>query len=150
GFFLAMAYQQLGERAMARTWYDCAEEWLKGYEKRCAEREKHGKYTRPEPALLRRMQDEAAALLGVAPPGRSALEIQRSSRDRSGDTPGASASRAGWTPLFNGKDLSGWTVDSGERGSWRVENGDLVADGTGDATRSGYLLSDRDYSHFRL
>jgi hypothetical protein len=69
-----------------------------------------------------------------------------------------------WKPLFNGKDLSGWTVAAGRGGagnagaggapapvaasSWRVENGVLVG-GEGGG-RSGGLVSDEQFKDFEL
>src|SRR5262249_17507132 len=81
-----------------------------------------------------------------------------------GDTP-----EAGSTPLFNGKDLTGWhglkTMDPrsfealspDEKAKalaagaedlakhWRVENGEIVNDGQG-----AYLTSDKDYGDIEL
>ena len=56
----------------------------------------------------------------------------------------------GWASLFNGKDLTGWVVDSGSKNSWRIENGSLVVTGPGDYRESGWLLTERDYSDFIL
>ena len=45
-----------------------------------------------------------------------------------------------WQPLFNGKDLKGWTVSDKCTAAWSVENGELVgADG------HGYLISDAEF-----
>jgi hypothetical protein len=44
-----------------------------------------------------------------------------------------------WTPLFNGRDLSGWKTHPDEPGDWRVENGVLVG-----ADRPAYLFSESD------
>jgi hypothetical protein len=45
------------------------------------------------------------------------------------------ASEQSWRPLFNGRDLSGWTVKckpaDRERAWWRVEDGAIVADSRG-------------------
>lgn len=51
--------------------------------------------------------------------------------------------------LFNGKDLTGWELDSGPRGAWRVVNGAIVGRGQGSNTR-GWLLSEHSYSNFLL
>jgi DNA-binding beta-propeller fold protein YncE len=56
----------------------------------------------------------------------------------------------GFRSLFNGKDLTGWMVDSGSKDSWRIENADLVVTGPGDYRKSGWLLTDREYSDFLL
>jgi hypothetical protein len=61
----------------------------------------------------------------------------------------ASPATASWTPLFNGKDLTGW--ESLENGSsWKVENGVLEGRGGG-LGRPAVLLSKRqDFENFRL
>ncbi|HEV3257859.1 MAG TPA: family 16 glycoside hydrolase [Gemmataceae bacterium] len=46
--------------------------------------------------------------------------------------------------LFNGKDLTGWSVESGDERQWAVVDGVLVAKGR------GLLLSKRDYANFVL
>ena len=68
-----------------------------------------------------------------------------------------------WKPLFNGKDLSGWTVAAGRGGgaapgaagsaapsdpSWKVEDGILVGGAGGG--RSGGLISDEQFKDFEL
>ena len=60
-----------------------------------------------------------------------------------------------WTPLFNGRDLTGWTVKctpaDREKKFWRVEDGTIVADSLG---RTGHdyvwLVTDRQYADFVL
>ena len=52
--------------------------------------------------------------------------------------------------MFNGKDLTGWTIDSGDLTSWRVEEGDLVVNGSGDKNKIGFLLSDHEVADFDL
>lgn len=51
-----------------------------------------------------------------------------------------------FVPLFNGKDLSGWKVTGGKAEVWRVENGLLVANGSG----GGWLLTEKEYRDFIL
>jgi 3-keto-disaccharide hydrolase len=53
---------------------------------------------------------------------------------------------AGFVPLFNGKDLSGWKLYDSKPEAWAVENGLLVC--TGKA--GGWLGTDRDYDNFIL
>jgi hypothetical protein len=60
------------------------------------------------------------------------------------------AAEDGFRPLFNGKDLTGWVVDSGARRLWSVEGGELVAAGSADGAERGWLLSENDYSDFVL
>jgi hypothetical protein len=62
----------------------------------------------------------------------------------------SSAVRIGeWTPLLNGKDLSGWKAAGTENATWTYEGDALV--GQGRADRAGLLLTDRaDYENFHL
>ena len=50
--------------------------------------------------------------------------------------------------LFNGKDLSGWTVDSDDAEAWKVEGGELINRVVN--WEKGWLLTDRDYADFVL
>ena len=49
--------------------------------------------------------------------------------------------------LFNGKDLSGWTINGTEK--WYVENGELVCE-SGPDEEYGYLSTDEKYKNFEL
>jgi hypothetical protein len=49
--------------------------------------------------------------------------------------------------LFNGKDLSGWTIHGTEK--WYVENGELVCE-SGPDKQYGYLSTDKLYYNFEL
>lgn len=49
--------------------------------------------------------------------------------------------------LFNGKDLTGWTVHGTEK--WYVENGELVCE-SGPDKQYGYLSTDKQYKNFIL
>jgi hypothetical protein len=51
----------------------------------------------------------------------------------------------GFTALFNGKDLNGWTVLGGKREKWRVENGCIATGGGG-----GWLMTEKEYADFEL
>jgi formylglycine-generating enzyme required for sulfatase activity/tRNA A-37 threonylcarbamoyl transferase component Bud32 len=66
--------------------------------------------------------------------------------------PGGPPITAGFVPLFNGKDLTGWVSDGGEANSWPVVNGELVMRGAeqDNVGSRGYLLTERDYSDFVL
>ena len=55
----------------------------------------------------------------------------------------------GFVPLFNGKDLSGWVVDSGDSKRWQVSDGQIVGIGSGSSSR-GWLLSEKEYANFIL
>src|SRR5699024_6461205 len=50
-------------------------------------------------------------------------------------------------PIFNGKDLSGWTVHGTEK--WYVEAGQLICE-TGPDMEYGYLTTDKTYKNFVL
>jgi hypothetical protein len=51
-----------------------------------------------------------------------------------------------WTPLFNGKDLTGWKTHPKSPGKWRVEDGILIGSGP-----ASHLFSERgDYENFRF
>jgi hypothetical protein len=53
--------------------------------------------------------------------------------------------RFGWRLLFNGSDLSGWTVADAQE-AWRVEDGAIHCTGRG----GGYLYSNDQYKNFVL
>lgn len=50
-------------------------------------------------------------------------------------------------PIFNGKDLSGWTIHGTEH--WYVEDGELVCE-SGPDKEYGYLTTDKTYKNFVL
>lgn len=52
----------------------------------------------------------------------------------------------GWTPLFNGRDLTGWVNVNTAEDTWRVENGLLVCSGH----PIGVMRSAREYENFLL
>jgi serine/threonine protein kinase len=70
----------------------------------------------------------------------------------------AKASRGdGFMSLFNGKDLTGWFVESGDANAWQVKDGELVAIGSEEGRSAllallnqGYLLTGRYYSDIVL
>jgi tetratricopeptide (TPR) repeat protein len=66
-FVLAMAHWQLGDKAKARVCFDRGREWFKGHEKECQEMLQRGTLAHPTPSMLKRLEAEAAALLGVTP-----------------------------------------------------------------------------------
>lgn len=55
----------------------------------------------------------------------------------------AGFAQGGWKPLFNGKDLEGWTKVGDA--NWRVEDGAIVAD-----RGTGFLVSADSYGNFEL
>ena len=67
-YFAAMAYWQLGDKALARSRYDRTDKWLPQYEEqsnRSMKKLLKGDISCPDPVLLRYVRVEAAALLGV-------------------------------------------------------------------------------------
>ena len=57
------------------------------------------------------------------------------------------SSDSGWISLFNGKDLTGWTIHGTEK--WYVENGELVCE-SGPEKKYGYLSTNKNYDNFIL
>jgi hypothetical protein len=67
----------------------------------------------------------------------------------------ARAEDGAWTPLFNGKDLAGWTVQCQPRDRartfWKVEAGAIVCDSMGQRDHNYvWLMSDKEYGDFEL
>ena len=59
----------------------------------------------------------------------------------------AGTTSIGFKKIFNGKDLSGWTVHGTEK--WYVENGELVCE-SGPDKQYGYLSTNKSYDNFIL
>ena len=59
----------------------------------------------------------------------------------------ASSNISSYKSLFNGKDLSGWTIHGTEK--WYVENGELVCE-SGPDKKYGYLSTNKSYKNFIL
>ena len=53
----------------------------------------------------------------------------------------------GFKKIFNGKDLSGWTIHGTEK--WYVENGEMVCE-SGPDKQYGYLSANKNYKNFIL
>jgi hypothetical protein len=60
--------------------------------------------------------------------------------------PPASPAAAPWTPLFNGRDLSGWKTHGEER--WTVDKGEILGEALTQAY--GYLSTEKNYRDFEL
>lgn len=56
----------------------------------------------------------------------------------------------GFTSLFNGKDLTGWVIPSGDNGHWRVTDGVIDYDARSEAAKDKNLWSEREYGDFEL
>ncbi|MBN2317157.1 MAG: DUF1080 domain-containing protein [Sedimentisphaerales bacterium] len=70
-------------------------------------------------------------------------------------TRNASLDGTGWTTLFNGKDLTGWTVKcvpaDRDKEFWRVEDGAILADSMGRKKHDYvWLLTEKSYGDFVL
>jgi hypothetical protein len=83
---------------------------------------------------------------------RSALTLLVASWPLAGCSSGADAPATGdgWTPLFNGTDLSGWHVPVGDNGHWRVVDGVIDYDALSEAEDDRNLWSERDFRDFTL
>ena len=57
---------------------------------------------------------------------------------------------AGFTSLFNGKDLTGWKVPAGDNGHWRVIDGVIDYDARSEASGDKALWSEREFGDFEL
>lgn len=58
-----------------------------------------------------------------------------------------------WTPLFNGRDLTGWKMQPDKPGNWRVENGVLIGgkfDGGSEEENSFLDTEKKDFTNFHL
>jgi 3-keto-disaccharide hydrolase len=56
----------------------------------------------------------------------------------------------GFTPLFNGRDLTGWKVPQGDNGHWKVVNGVIDYDAESEAAGDKALWSVGEYADFVL
>jgi len=57
---------------------------------------------------------------------------------------------AGFTSLFNGKDLAGWKIPEGDGGHWKVVNGVIDYDAESQAKDDKSLWSEKEYGDFTL
>lgn len=74
------------------------------------------------------------------------IEIKELSAPSAAEAPASAP--AGFVPLFNGHDLTGWKTHPKQPGNWRVENGILVGSGPG---ATSHLYTERgDYKDFHL
>src|SRR3954470_5383974 len=64
--------------------------------------------------------------------------------------PADSATEAGFTPLFDGKDLSQWIIPEGDNGHWKVVDGVIDYDARSEAPREKSLISKREFGDFVL
>jgi hypothetical protein len=57
---------------------------------------------------------------------------------------------AGFTSLFNGKDLTGWIVPEGDNGHWKVVDGVIDYDARSEAAKDKNLWSQKEFKDFVL
>src|SRR5262245_30281061 len=57
---------------------------------------------------------------------------------------------AGFAPLFNGRDLTGWKVPEGDGGHWKTLNGVIDCDAESQAKGEKSLWSEREFGDFVL
>ena len=62
----------------------------------------------------------------------------------------AVSAQDGFTPLFNGRDLSGWKVPAGDNGHWRVIDGVVDYDAESEAKDEKSLWSEKEFGDFVL
>ena len=57
---------------------------------------------------------------------------------------------AGFTSLFNGKDLAGWKIPAGDNGHWKVVDGVIDYDAESEARGEKNLMTEREFGDFEL
>lgn len=62
----------------------------------------------------------------------------------------AQSAPAGFSPLFNGKDLAGWKIPEGDNGHWKVLNGVIDYDAQSEAAKDKNLWTQKAYRDFTL
>jgi hypothetical protein len=62
----------------------------------------------------------------------------------------AAAEESTTTPLFNGKDLTGWKVPAGDNGHWKVLDGVIDYDAESEAKGDKSLYTEREYGDFEF
>jgi hypothetical protein len=66
-------------------------------------------------------------------------------------TPSARAADEGFTPLFNGKDLSGWVQPADDSGAtFTVDDGQIVGRTNGKLKKNEFLVTEKPYGDFIL
>jgi hypothetical protein len=62
----------------------------------------------------------------------------------------SAAEADGFTPLFNGKDLSGWKIPQGDNGHWKIVDGVIDYDAESEAQGEKGLTSEKSYKDYVL
>lgn len=68
----------------------------------------------------------------------------------SADAAFAQKAPAGYTSLFNGKDLSGWKIPEKDNGHWKVVDGVIDYDASSESEKDKHLWSSKNYKDFTL
>jgi hypothetical protein len=58
--------------------------------------------------------------------------------------------KAGYSALFNGKDLAGWKVPKGDNGHWKVVDGVIDYDAMSEAKGSKNLVTEEEFGDYQL
>ncbi|MBL9083786.1 MAG: DUF1080 domain-containing protein [Planctomycetales bacterium] len=56
----------------------------------------------------------------------------------------------GFTPIFNGKDFTGWKVPEGDNGHWKIVDGVIDYDGESEAKDDKHLWTEKQYKNFTV
>lgn len=89
------------------------------------------------PAALAQTTRPASQPAATSPSGPAGAQLTEEER------------AAGFRPLFNGRDLSGW-VHKGKVGSFRVEDGQIIGDRPERSDLAYWLAADHEYADFEL
>ena len=90
----------------------------------------------------------ASELSPDAPRGYIAFALPANGKSPRSTTLSTQAPSAPWRPLFNGKDLTGFTTTG--TAVWKVENGEIVGGQDGDFTKRGNLVTVDQFKDFEL
>ncbi|MEQ8850369.1 MAG: DUF1080 domain-containing protein [Phycisphaerales bacterium] len=88
----------------------------------------------------------ACAMGGCALPDDDGADAATPSQPTGPTTARVISAPAGYTPLFNGRDLTGWSA-SGDIAAFKVENGEILVT---DAAYGGWLRTNKTYRDFDL
>jgi hypothetical protein len=87
--------------------------------------------------------------VAAAPPKKGGNPEPPAAKKEPDSAPKVPAAEDGFVPLFNGKDLTGWSVEHGDPGRWTVTDG-LIVGKPPVADHANYILSKQDFADFEL
>ena len=102
----------------------------------------------PEPRVAKADQPPEKPSPPDAPPEKSPPPPDTEKPDAP-PVAGAANDDKGFVSLFNGKDLTGWSVEMGDAQQWTVD-GDAIVGQSGDANTRTHLLTNKEYADFTL